>query len=525
MNIFLFWIIIITLFLGGYLYLIYRRSPKGFRFQVKLTIIFILLVLVPAIPLTSFVSGLLTQGVEMFLLPGVGESLSTSLEVIKLQLEERGDLFFQTYPDVNPVSQQVVKQNNVAYYANLKLNKGKTIVVNVAGTNTELLQKSPTQFQEVMNSIQNEEIKSNLFLISEQNICEIYQVEKTGLIKVVAFKLNAKIFSAKEKITESLRIYNSLSLIKKSVVEGQIIWGFSTLFIILLALIAIYAAKSLSRGISGPIRELVVGMQHVSSGDLTKPVQVKAKDEIKFVIDSFNKMTSDLKTSQEKLLQAERLAAWQDVARRVSHEIRNTLTPIQLSVRRLWNNFSAESDTRKDSSFRTINDEIESLRRISEEFSEFARMPQIKPAKEDLNEIIRGLTSFIESAPGAGTIRLNLDQQLSPLNLDRSQFRRALHNLVKNSIEASEDKEAATEILIETKKAAKENHTVKIKIQDFGTGIDAETLKKIFEPYYTTKTRGMGLGLSIVKRIIEDHNGEINFTSQLGKGTCVEIYL
>ena len=335
MNIFLFWIIVIALFLSGYLYVIYRRSPKGFRFQVKLTITFILLVLVPAIPLTSFVSGLLTQGVEMFLLPGVGESLSTSLEVIKLQLEERGDFFFQTYADVNPVSQQIVEHNKVVYYADLKLEEGKTIVVDVTGTNTQLLQKSPTQFQEVINSIQTEEMKSNLFLVSEQNICEVYQVAKNGIVKVVAFQLDAKVFLAKEKIAESLRIYNSLSLIKKSVVEGQIIWGFSTLFIILLALIAIYAAKSLSRGISGPIRELVVGMQHVSAGDLTKPVQVKAKDEIKFVIDSFNKMTSELRTSQEKLLQAERLAAWQDVARRVSHEIRNTLTPIQLSVRRL----------------------------------------------------------------------------------------------------------------------------------------------------------------------------------------------
>ena len=525
MNIFLFWIIVITLFLGGYLYVIYRRSPKGFRFQVKLTIIFILLVLVPAIPLTSIVSGLLSQGVEMFLLPGIGESLSNSLEIIKLQLEERGDFFFQTYSNVNMLTPKILKQNKIAYYANLTFEDEKTVVADVLGTNTKLLQKSPTQFQEVINSIQNEEIKSNLFLISEQNLCEVYQLKKNGIIKVVAFELDPKIISAKEKIAESLRVYNSLSLIKKSVVEGQIIWGFSTLFIILLALIAINAAKSLSRGISGPIQELVVGMQHVAAGDLKNPVQIKAKDEIKFLIDSFNKMTSDLKTSQEKLLQAERLAAWQDVARRVSHEIKNALTPIQLSVRRLWNNFGENSDTKTDSALRTISDEIESLRRISEEFTEFARMPQIKTTKEDLNGIIRSLTTFIEAAPGATSIRLNLDEQLTPVNLDRSQFRRALHNLIKNSIEACEGLESHAEILVETKKTEEKNCTVKIKIQDFGTGIAPETLKKIFEPYYTTKKRGMGLGLSIVKRIIEDHNGEILLTSKLGKGTCVEIYL
>jgi len=290
-------------------------------------------------------------------------------------------------------------------------------------------------------------------------------------------------------------------------------------------MIAIYAAKSLSRGISGPIQELVVGMQRVAGGDLSKPVQVKAKDEIKFVIDSFNKMTSDLKTSQQKLIQAERLAAWQDVARRVSHEIRNTLTPIQLSIRRLQNKFYPDDKPQKDNSLITIQEEVESLRRISEEFSEFARMPQIKLEKEDLNEIIRNLTTFIKAAPGSISIRLNLDENLSPVHLDRSQFRRALHNLIKNSMEACEGKESANEILIETKKIENADQSVKIKFRDFGTGMEPETLKKIFEPYFTTKKRGMGLGLSIVKRIMEDHNGKIHFSSTPGKGTCVEIYL
>ncbi len=524
MNIFLFWIIVITLFLGGYLYLIYRRSPKGFRFQVKLTIIFILLVLVPAIPLTSFVSGLLTQGVEMFLLPGVGESLSNSLEVIKLQLEERGEIFFQTHPEINQINNKIAQQNNIIYYANLKYGN-TTNIVEIFGAKKELIKNSPTQNQEIIKSIQNNEIKSHLFAINDRDICEVYQAEKNGSVKVVAFEINQKIFTAKNNITESLRVYNSLSLIKRSVVEGQIIWGFSTLFIILLALIAIYAAKSLSRGISGPIQELVVGMQRVAGGDLSKPVKVKAKDEIKFVIDSFNKMTSDLKTSQQKLIQAERLAAWQDVARRVSHEIRNALTPIQLSIRRLQNKFYPDDKPQKDNSLITIQEEVESLRRISEEFSEFARMPQIKLGKEDLNEIIRSLTTFIKAAPGSISIRLNLDENLSPVHLDRSQFRRALHNLIKNSMEACEGKESATEIFIETKKIENADQSVKIKIRDFGTGMEPETLKKIFEPYFTTKKRGMGLGLSIVKRIIEDHNGKINFTSTPGKGTCVEIFL
>ncbi len=525
MNIFLFWILVIAVLLTTYLYFIYRRSLKGYRFQVKLTIIFILLVLVPAIPLTSLVSGLLTQGVQMFLLPGIGESLSNSLEIIKRQLEEQGNYFINKYEKINQVTAPIAAQNKVAYYCSLKLDGDSLHVLETSGTNQQLFVNSQIYEAEIINLIKRNEIKSNIISVDNKHYCEFYHVDEKDTIRIVALEIDSSIISAKNKISESLRLYNSLSLIKKSFVEGQIIWGFATLFIILLALLAIYAANTLSRGISEPIQGLVCGMQRVAEGDLSHPVSVKAKDEIKFLVDSFNKMIAELKTSQEKLIQAERLAAWQEVARRISHEINNALTPIQISVRRLWSKFPTGETGEKDSSLKTISDEVDSLRRMAEEFSEFARMPQIKLAKEDLNDLIKNLTNFFASAPGAPQIQLDLDVNLSPLLIDRSQLRRALHNLIKNSLEASMEKNSPPKVVIETKKIDQSHRSAKIVIKDFGTGIEPEKLNKIFEPYYSTKKRGMGLGLSIVKRIVEDHGGEIYFFSQLGQGSRVEIYL
>ncbi|UCE08442.1 MAG: HAMP domain-containing protein, partial [bacterium] len=425
------------------------------------------------------------------------------------------------HPDVKPLNENILKNNDILYSAAFKINDQIPNLLYVVGPEVYMFEKSPSQDNTMMSSILREEIKSSLFLVDSKNICEVYQVTKDDNIRIVAFAIDPGIIAAKDDISESLRLYNSLSMFKESVVEGQIIWGLSTIFIIFLTLLAVYAAKRLSRGISEPIKKLVNGMQHVATGDLSYRVQAKAKDEIKFLIESFNKMADDLKTSQEKLVQAERLAAWQGVARRVSHEIKNTLTPIQLSLRRLSNQLYPDNQSVTDKSLITIQEEVESLRRLAEEFTQFARMPQIKPQQEDLNEIILSLVTLIEAEPHGMSIKMELDANLPSLELDREHIRRALHNLIKNSIEASKP---GSTIFIETKKLIEKDRKAKIEIRDHGTGMEPELLSKIFEPYFTTKQRGMGLGLSIVKQIIEDHNGEIEIKSTFKKGTQVMIY-
>jgi nitrogen fixation/metabolism regulation signal transduction histidine kinase len=522
MQIFIFWTIIIALILGIYIWRLYRHSPRGFRFQVKLSIIFLLLVLIPAIPLTFFVSDLLTRGVEMFLLPGMEKSLSQSLDVIKFQLEDKGDHFFKTYPNPKTMNENILNNLDIAYCAAFKIEGQTQNLLHLLGSEAKLFNQSPSQTNMMISSIKRQEIKSNLFSTDSKYVCEVYQVTNDNIIRIVAFYVDPRIINAKDNISESLRLYNSLSMFKQSVVEGQIIWGLSTVFIILLTLLAVYAAKRLSHGISDPIKNLVSGMQRVATGDLSYRVQPQAKDEIKFLIESFNKMTDDLKNSQEKLVQAERLAAWQGVARRVSHEIKNTLTPIQLSLRRLSNQLYPENENIRDEALITIQEEVESLKRLAEEFTQFARMPQMSPQKENLNEIIQSLVTLIEAEPHGVSIKLDLDPNFPFLNLDRDHIRRALHNLIKNSIEASKP---GSSISIETKQLFSDERKGKIEIRDHGTGMKPDVLAKIFEPYFTTKQRGMGLGLSIVKRIIEDHNGKIEIKSSYGKGTQVTIYL
>ena len=458
----------------------------------------------------------------MFLLPGVENSMSQSLDIIKSQLEEKGAIFLRTFPTRNKIDSDVLSKNQIFYLGKLKVKSPENSFIHIFNDKPGIFAQSPLHHPENVRSILREQLKSSVYVFDTHTICEVYQFSADSVIDVVAFAVDPKIIQAKDQVSQSLRVYTFLSLMKKSVVEGQIIWGLSTVFIIILTMSAIYAAKLLSRGISEPIGELVKGMQRVAEGDLSQPVEVKAKDEIKFLISSFNQMSHDLNVSQEKLVKAERLAAWQDVARKVSHEIKNALTPIQLSIRRLLSRLAPDDQKEIDEPLTTIQDEVESLRRLAEEFTTFARLPQVNLKSENLNELIRKVTTLIEAEPHSISVKLDFDESIPPLSLDREQMRRALHNIIKNSIEASE---RGSSIFIQTRRANKENRKILIEIRDQGAGMNQEVLSKIFEPYFTTKNRGMGLGLSIVKRIIEDHNGEIVFESSPGRGTQVTIYL
>ncbi|MDZ7331477.1 MAG: ATP-binding protein [candidate division KSB1 bacterium] len=523
MKIFVIWIIIIGVIVAIYLRRLYRRSARGFRFQVKLTLVFFLLVLVPAIPLTFFISDFLTRGVQLFPLPGTEHSLAQALDIIKYQLEQRGKSFLIAHSDDSFITENLLEKYGMLYYAQVQWIGHPPQLFNLVGPAIHHYQQSPlNQKSEQIFSIASGEISSNLYFSSNQTICEVYQLADSGMIRVIAFPVDSMVVAAKENITESLRLHDSLSLFKETLVEGQIIWGLATIYIMILTLLAVFTAKRLSQGISQPIRALVDGMQRIAAGDLTHQVHARANDEIKFLIDAFNQMTVDLKNSQTKLVEAERLAAWQGIARRVSHEIKNMLTPIQLSLRRLAGPIDSEAPSPKDRALATIDEELASLHRLAEAFSEFAQMPPAHPQLDDINDIIGNLVKLIEGEPNGMRIKLSLDETCPKILLDRQQIRRALHNLIKNSIEASK---VGSEIIIETHHIAAGGYSVKIVIKDHGTGIPPEMQNRIFEPYFTTKPRGMGLGLSIVKRIIEDHHGHIEITSIQGQGTEVSVYL
>lgn len=216
-----------------------------------------------------------------------------------------------------------------------------------------------------------------------------------------------------------------------------------------------------------------------------------------------------------ELLAAQRAAAWQEVARRMAHEIKNPLTPIQLSAERIRRRYSSLHNSSLDSTAEVIESgtatilrEVASLKTMVDEFSQFARLPSAKPEPGDLNETIRNVGEIYRDREGGIEIKLDLQPDLPTHNFDPEQIKRALVNLIENAIESYEETVRHKPVMI-LSLLDQAGERIIIRVTDYGRGIAPENYAKLFQPYFSTKGRGTGLGLAIVRRIITEHFGRI----------------
>ena len=299
--------------------------------------------------------------------------------------------------------------------------------------------------------------------------------------------------------------------------------SFAIIYIIIVSLllfVSISIAIRFSSRFFRSINNLILASNAIGKGNLnTKVPEIKTDKDMEILNKNFNLMTDQLKNQQEKLLINERHEAWGNLARKLAHEIKNPLTPIQLTIDRIKNKYLEQfSKNDKDSfkeNLKIINNQIKQIENLVNEFSDFARMP--KPILKDndliiiLNESIK-LLSELDNSINIDLIK-NKDKVL--LNCDKEQIARVFINLIKNSIESIEEK--SKKITNFEKKISIEilqnNDHIKITLLDNGLGFSEikGRIKDILNPYFTTKKNGTGLGLSIVNKIINDHNGELNF--------------
>lgn len=265
-----------------------------------------------------------------------------------------------------------------------------------------------------------------------------------------------------------------------------------------------------------PISELTEATKKVSSGDLSIKLEPKETGEVGDLIEAFNKMISDLEESRKNLARIEREQAWKEMAKQVAHEIKNPLTPMKLSLQHLQFLYK---ENRKEFArifgkvSTTLIEQIEALTKITNEFSHFARMPERKIIKCNLEEILKEVIDLF-----ASQIKIEfeyLKNETFFVNADKEELKRVFINLIKNSLQAN-----SSEIKV---KLYKDINYCFINIEDNGAGIPEDLLDKIFDPNFSTKTEGTGLGLPIVKRILNDINGTIEIKSEVRKGTVVMI--
>ena len=312
--------------------------------------------------------------------------------------------------------------------------------------------------------------------------------------------------------------------------------SFAIIYIIIVSLllfISISIAIRFSSRFFRSINNLILASTSIGQGNLNiKVPEVKTDKDLEILNRNFNQMIERLKDQQEKLIITERHEAWGSLARKLAHEIKNPLTPIQLTIDRLKNKYSIDLKDENKNDFnenlKIINNQIKQIEKLVNEFSDFARMPKPIFQKNDLVELMSDNIKLLQELDSTIEIEFKNNNNQIFFNSDKEQLSRVFFNLIKNSVESIQQKaEKNTNFVknISIELNDLDDH-INLVINDSGIGFDSlnNNIKEILNPYFTTKTQGTGLGLSIVNKIINDHNGSIEFISK-DEGAIVKVNL
>jgi len=430
------------------------------------------------------------------------------------------------------------KLNAVNLQLSEKISKSNQLTIEEDGNNIEiLLQNLAKVFVTDINLYDKEGFllgtsRSKLYnvgLISEQmNAVAFYQMDirnKSEFIhdeNIGSLKFSSAytpIYNRRGKFLAYLNLQHFGQQKEYEVKIQQFLVSIINVFMLLLT-ISIILAIIVSNWVTSPLRLLQDNFANIQFGKQNKPIVYDKKDEIGALVSSYNEKLQELETTVAQLAQSERESAWREMAKQVAHEIKNPLTPMKLSIQHLLRTFDkndVNSDEKLSRVANSLIEQIDGLAKIANEFSSFAKLPQPIDDDIDLLLFINGVIDIFSKENN-----VILETNLTEVNVfaDKDLMIRVFNNLIKNAIQAIQFNEEGKVIV----RVSKFNRNYWFEIIDNGTGIDPEIKDKIFVPYFTTKGTGTGLGLAMVKQIINNQRGDIQFSSEDGE-TIFKFYL
>jgi len=485
----------------------------------KFILIFMLMTILPAIPVALVAHYFFNKSLGIALQEPLGRGLSSALELVTMQMNvERGRLAAQ----LRAVAEKIPESETPPWHrgegeimaGDLQPDSGITLaIVDSSGL---VLRQWPAgatlRFES--STLSNARPSDSLLNVGSDSVA----------VRLALRLAEARWLIGEQPVAPSLRQHSGAIVaaaqmnqyldLRKSELQQSLLLAFLAVYVPMLG-ISLAAGWYLSRRITAPLAELSAGVQKLTEGHWHHRVAIRSHDEIGHLGRAFNLMVTNLRQQQEQVIALEKMAAWREIARVLAHEIKNPLTPMQLMVRQIQDEYHGEDVGYRQTLSECctiIDEEIEKLRQLVREFSDFARMPELNPAPAQLNELVTEVARFYSKQ--ARVQPPQLDPDLPVFRFDWDAIRRVLINLVENAVQAS----PAGEVTIRTRYFCDEQLIV-LSVEDTGPGIASENLSRIFEPYFSTKKYGVGLGLAIVKRIVEEHNGDISVDSEVGRGT------
>jgi two-component system, NtrC family, nitrogen regulation sensor histidine kinase NtrY len=319
----------------------------------------------------------------------------------------------------------------------------------------------------------------------------------------------------------------TVAISREGMVEAQqhiraIAYGVAAAGILLAIIFSLWIAAR----VSSPIEQLARAAEEVANGNWDARVPERGRDEVSVLARSFNHMTRQLASQRERLVQSERVAAWRELARRLAHELKNPLFPLQLTVENLIRAHDLSPEEFEEvfrESTQTLGMEIANLKTIIGRFSDFSKMPRPELQKIDAKDIVTRVRSLYGNVAANGNGKLRIDTDVGdepmPLTADPELLHRALSNLVLNAMDAMPD---GGKLVIS---AHPKRKMVELRVADTGKGLTPEECERLFTPYYTTRQHGTGLGLAIVQSVVADHGGTIAVESPASGGATFIITL
>ncbi len=516
-----------------------KRNKTGSQTNLKYISLFSLFTFLPSLLIAIFSLFLFNFGVQNFFNDQITRAVNNSYDVAKNYLDESKKT---VESDVLLMSVGINRVSNLFYSDQ---NRFKNIVrserllrriddVYLIDSSGNIMFSETKEISIEFNPPTEEEfVKAleGLPVIISNNINEktSVMIKLNSLIDTYLYisrDIEPKIIKYVDETEEAVSFYYS---VENSQTGIKI--TFAIIYIILVTLLLFLStviAISFATRLTKPIINLITASQNISKGMLDTKVQdIDSDEEFKILNKNFNNMIETLKKQQDKLLIAERYSAWESVARKLAHEIKNPLTPIQLSIDRLREKYSkkiSDGETDFKNYLETINRQIKDIENLVNEFSNFARMPSPIMKKIDIYLVVKRAVDFIKMS-SKNNIKLTTTEQKIIINGDEEQLYRVFINLIKNSEESFIEKREKKQdfkgkINIEI---TSNNDYIVIQLRDNGTGIS--DTKKVMTPYFTTKKKGSGLGLPIVSKIINEHFGELTIINNKNEGITITISL
>ncbi|UCE24915.1 MAG: HAMP domain-containing protein [Candidatus Zixiibacteriota bacterium] len=282
--------------------------------------------------------------------------------------------------------------------------------------------------------------------------------------------------------------------------------------------LAYYFSSRLARNLASPLTRLSEASQRIANGDFEQQVEPGGIGEVKTLIDNFNQMAAQLRTTTLRLAQTERVAAWRNIARRFAHELKNPLQPIMISIHRLEKALrDSELYGELQQPLQAASEELRHLTELADRFSQLAKLPEPRIEVVDMNEFLKTISDLYRELLSDYDYCLKLPDRTVTVRIDQTYFREAIHNLLQNAVDAS-TQGCRIELRLKT-----DRDRAVIEVRDFGQGMSSEIVSSAPLPYFTTKAEGSGIGLAVVEKIVNDLSGSMMIDSKENEGTMVAL--